>query len=940
MPWSDPSFPHLSPPGRNKETALKEEESAHRTTRDELQKARRELQLVKTAALQYRASQERGAERVRARLAEQSLAQLRTAVPSVRILRSAFPAVDSGRRENKERGILETQVEELEQKRAQLMDTNQALKRLATDAVNTLRTTNARLGNLIDDESGERHKLGSSSSSSGSPSSSSSASSSSLGRPRMMSSAGNGSSEDGVMAYQRELFPPLVPLRTNIMPGAHPGVAALDRAVERNHAQLDKLERLRTARANASTKKIASDRAARRESVWRAQLAGSLRAENSATVEEVARLSGRLADAAQRLARAEETLARRTEELKRSEEAETAARTLIENYLNNPRLMNAASGSVSGQSADADESADIPTHAEIEAERASLAAERERYIKLSRALDIERMEFERAKKAAKEAPYERELQTILGELPPTPQHLREMQWWDANEKVDAGPSTSKGGKEIHSQAGPSSAGATASSRRSARISSAAISAAITKAPMASPKSKPFPASPHYYPRGLRGPLVPTPLRLPKESAIPSRRSSSPQQSTPLRPQSRAVDAARQLDQSATSTLPGARSTGSPSASVSKPLSSTGEWEAEGANPELDAILSIGKSTATAHQEIGSASAPALSTADKGKDREEDVAMSDEVPSEGGRSQEMPSEGASSEEVQTSTRKTQKSREVTDQQEEGAERERGRTLPKQGKQQEEESAQSDTRSSRRSSTRLSQRPPESDGSATPSADTSTGSASSSSSRKRARDLSPPPAAERIPEAKAPSRESGSRARAPAGNARATRAVRPPSQVPTQKQDAQNPAFAPSKARADAPSAKRLRTTAPAPAAATSRTTRKPAATTAAASGTNAENTTKSNPAATPAPRSTRSAPLGNATNRTDPALGTSAGRGGGVIASTAASRAKAAAGKEAASTSSRAGTGAKGALSTAVAKGKGKEALERARAARRTSRGRP
>ncbi|PWZ03451.1 hypothetical protein BCV70DRAFT_197662 [Testicularia cyperi] len=79
-------------------TSLEHEQAAHRSTKDALARCRRDLQMIKTSALQYKAANDRSVARVRARIGEVTASAVRSVVPDFRIVASAFEEPASGSR--------------------------------------------------------------------------------------------------------------------------------------------------------------------------------------------------------------------------------------------------------------------------------------------------------------------------------------------------------------------------------------------------------------------------------------------------------------------------------------------------------------------------------------------------------------------------------------------------------------------------------------------------------------------------------------------------------------------------------------------------------------------------------------------------------------------------------------------------------------------------
>lgn len=132
---------------------LETECHAHKATKDALARTRRDLQAIKASALQYKAANDRSVARVRARIGEVTSSAIRSAVPDFQIVASAFdePPTASSSKVGAA-GLYAQQVQELEQKRAHLVEYNQALKRLATEAINTVRRADQELLDMVEAE--------------------------------------------------------------------------------------------------------------------------------------------------------------------------------------------------------------------------------------------------------------------------------------------------------------------------------------------------------------------------------------------------------------------------------------------------------------------------------------------------------------------------------------------------------------------------------------------------------------------------------------------------------------------------------------------------------------------------------------------------------------------------------------------------------------------
>lgn len=140
-------------------TQLETERNAHKATKEALGRLRRDLQAIKSSTLQYKAANDRSVARVRARIGEVTSSAIRSAVPDFQIVASAFddlPAASSSKAGAA--GLYASQVQELEQKRAHLVEYNQALKRLATEAINAARQADQELVDMLEAEQDDAEK--------------------------------------------------------------------------------------------------------------------------------------------------------------------------------------------------------------------------------------------------------------------------------------------------------------------------------------------------------------------------------------------------------------------------------------------------------------------------------------------------------------------------------------------------------------------------------------------------------------------------------------------------------------------------------------------------------------------------------------------------------------------------------------------------------------
>ncbi|KAK0548189.1 hypothetical protein OC846_004579 [Tilletia horrida] len=136
---------------------------AHKSTQADLLRTRAELQSIKVAAHQQRLAINRSSERLKSKLAETSLTALRSVVPSLRVATGAFSeytGVRGAMQQVQMSGssavgatdgalpggvVLAEQLKELEEERANLLQSTDVLKRMTTEAVNALRAVDRRL---------------------------------------------------------------------------------------------------------------------------------------------------------------------------------------------------------------------------------------------------------------------------------------------------------------------------------------------------------------------------------------------------------------------------------------------------------------------------------------------------------------------------------------------------------------------------------------------------------------------------------------------------------------------------------------------------------------------------------------------------------------------------------------------------------------------------
>lgn len=74
----------------NFNSQLEAEQASHRSTKDALSRTKRDLQVVKASALQYRAANDRSVAKIRARIGEVTTSAIRSVIPDFKIVASAF----------------------------------------------------------------------------------------------------------------------------------------------------------------------------------------------------------------------------------------------------------------------------------------------------------------------------------------------------------------------------------------------------------------------------------------------------------------------------------------------------------------------------------------------------------------------------------------------------------------------------------------------------------------------------------------------------------------------------------------------------------------------------------------------------------------------------------------------------------------------------------
>lgn len=159
---------------------LKVANTSLRKTKEELQKTRKDLLVIKQQAAQQKLASERQSERLRAKFTEESIKSLRTQLPKVYLPGSSIGTSRRSRLVNEidDGAIGRRQIEELEQRRRELMDYNAGLKRMATECINLARRAASHMEDLVAENADEK------------------------------STNNNGKLDDPPL-YQRDLFPPL-----------------------------------------------------------------------------------------------------------------------------------------------------------------------------------------------------------------------------------------------------------------------------------------------------------------------------------------------------------------------------------------------------------------------------------------------------------------------------------------------------------------------------------------------------------------------------------------------------------------------------------------------------------------------------------------------------------------------------------------------------------
>ncbi|CCF49717.1 hypothetical protein NDA11_007113 [Ustilago hordei] len=267
-------------------TQLETERNAHKATKEALGRMRRDLQAIKASALQYKTANDRSVARVRARIGEVTNSAIRSAVPDFQIVASAFDDVPNGSSSKAgAAGVYAQQVQELEQKRAHLVEYNQALKRFATEAINAARRADQELVDIVEAEEDDARKRDDKAASKplGDSNGSRSASSSSV---TGMGASNRSSPSDAWLdghrpLFQRDLFPTNDTLRSTpagtLVSGSssksqHPALRALELTSTTISAHIQSLLDRRTERSIYESSLRQRMAAEAREQAWAAKL--------------------------------------------------------------------------------------------------------------------------------------------------------------------------------------------------------------------------------------------------------------------------------------------------------------------------------------------------------------------------------------------------------------------------------------------------------------------------------------------------------------------------------------------------------------------------------------------------------------------------------------------------------------------------------------------
>lgn len=231
---------------------LKLSNTTLRKTKEELQKTRKDLLVIKQQAAQQKLASERQSERLRAKFTEESIKSLRTQLPKVYLPGSSIGPSRRSRLVNEidDGAIGRRQIEELEQRRRELMDYNAGLKRMATECINLARRAASHMEDLVAENADGS------------------------------GSANNNGKLDDAPLYQRDLFPPLSigmlkadysaalsSTRSSAVP-MHPAVVELNRTNDTIETHVRKLKQGKSLRIWA---RIQEARRRMRESISSAE---------------------------------------------------------------------------------------------------------------------------------------------------------------------------------------------------------------------------------------------------------------------------------------------------------------------------------------------------------------------------------------------------------------------------------------------------------------------------------------------------------------------------------------------------------------------------------------------------------------------------------------------------------------------------------------------
>lgn len=112
-------------------------QASFRRTRDELQRSKRDLALVKQQATQQRLAGDRQLERLRSRYTEEGIKTLRTRVPKVYVAEAKSSKTSTISHGDSQQHVVDSLIQDLETKKRQLTQANLALKKFSLCALNT-----------------------------------------------------------------------------------------------------------------------------------------------------------------------------------------------------------------------------------------------------------------------------------------------------------------------------------------------------------------------------------------------------------------------------------------------------------------------------------------------------------------------------------------------------------------------------------------------------------------------------------------------------------------------------------------------------------------------------------------------------------------------------------------------------------------------------------